>query len=196
MGAAAVGKTSLIKQCLYHCFSEDYEKTIEDSFFYKGDKFDLEIIDTSGSHNFPDMMKIAIMAGDVFVLVYSVEDWATFDRVGCIRKQITELRGADIPLIIVGNKADILEREVPVEVADSVVCIDWGCKYHDVSAKASAQACDVFNDVLKYFPALYGEKIVYHKEIIRLPLKRSSQKRRSKITSSIISFAKMVQEKI
>ncbi|XP_045177256.2 GTP-binding protein Di-Ras1-like [Mercenaria mercenaria] len=194
MGAAAVGKTSLIKQCLYHHFSDDYTRTIEDIFLYKGDKFSLEIIDTSGSHNFPEMMKIAIMAGDIFVVVFSVDDWTTFDRVAAIRKQITEMRGQDIPIIVVGNKADTQEREVPIEVADSVVCIDWGCKYHDTSANNTDQACEVFNEVLNYFPALYGEKIVHQKETVHLPT-RCTKRRKSKIRSSLQSFVKLIQEK-
>lgn len=195
MGAAAVGKTSLIKQCLFHDFTELYAKTIEDTFFYKGHNFDLEIIDTSGSHNFPEMIKIAIMAGDVFVLVFSVDDWATFDRVAAIRKQVTDLRGTDIPIVVVGNKADIPDREVPKEVADSIVCIDWGCKYHDISAKEADLASEVFDDILKFFPALYGQKIVYQKEIVQLPT-RCTQRRRSKIRSSVHSFVKMIKEKL
>jgi small GTP-binding protein len=194
MGAAAVGKTSLIKQCLYHQFSEQYTKTIEDVFHYNGDKFSLEIIDTSGSHNFPEMTKIAIMAGDVFVVVFSVDDIATFDRVSAIRNQVIEMRGQDIPIIVVGNKADVSNREVPAEVADSVVCIDWGCKYHDTSAKNTEQACGVFSEVLNCIPVLFGEKIVCQKETVHLP-RRCKERRKSKLRSSIQSLVKLIQDK-
>lgn len=194
MGAAAVGKTSLIKQCLYNQFSNDYTKTIEDVFLYTGNKFSLEIIDTSGSHNFPEMMNLAIMAGDVFVVVFSVEDIATFDRVAAIRNQIIEMRGPEMPIIVVGNKADAANREITTEVADSVVCIDWGCKYHDTSAKSSEQASDVFNDVLKCIPALFGEKIGCQKETVQLPT-RLKERRKSKLRSSFKSFVNMLQEK-
>ena len=158
MGAEGVGKTALINQCLNRTFTEKHKRTIEEQYFYSGHNFDVEILDTSGSYNFPDMMKIAIQQGDVFVLVFSVIDYKTFDRVSQLRKNIMDIRGR-VPMIIVGNKADEKDREVPYDIADAVASIDWNCTYHDVTAKDNDAVTAIFNDIFTHYPALCGEKI-------------------------------------
>jgi len=52
--------------------------------------------------------------GDGFLIVYSITSKPTFDRIEKFRHQITRVKDAeDIPIVIVGNKADkVQEREV------------------------------------------------------------------------------------
>ncbi|XP_052799436.1 GTP-binding protein Di-Ras1-like [Mya arenaria] len=160
LGASQVGKSAVVQQALSRNFPSEYRETIEEQLFYQGDGFLLEITDTSGSYNFPEMMRLSIGEGDVFLLVFSVTDWPSFDRITRLRQQIIELRGPDVPMIVIGNKTDLIEqREIAPEVVDSIVTIDWEAKYHETSAKSFDQVAEVFRDVFKCFPALYGERL-------------------------------------
>lgn len=187
LGASGVGKTALIHQALKTSFLQQYRETVEDTYFCKGDRFLLEIIDTSGSPNFPEMTKIAILEGDVFVLVFSVRDSSTFDRVMQLKKMITETRGEDVSIIVCGNKTDLPDREIPFAMADSVVCIDWGYKYHDVTATDHEKCCDVFTDALMTIPSLRHHRVsIKQGYVVDVPRRKRTLSR--KIRKSVSAF--------
>lgn len=119
MGAAKVGKTSLISQFLYGTFTEKYKRTVEEmhheEFCVSGVHLTLDILDTSGSYEFPAMRALSITSADAFILVYSIVDANTFEDVRLIRDQIIETKGTtEVPIVVVGNKFDLAndKREV------------------------------------------------------------------------------------
>jgi len=116
MGAARVGKSSLITQFLYGKFSSKYKRTVEEMhhgrFTVDGVKIDLDILDTSGAYEFPAMRALSISSADAFVLVYSVTDPETFQQAAAIRDQIVDTkRTADVPIVVVGNKLDLANAD-------------------------------------------------------------------------------------
>lgn len=121
MGAAKVGKTSLISQFLYGTFSEKYKRTIEEmhhaEFSVTGVHLTLDILDTSGSYEFPAMRALSISSADAFILVYSVVDASTFEDVRLIRDQIIETKGTtEVPIVVVGNKFDLANDQRQVRI--------------------------------------------------------------------------------
>ncbi|KAK3793095.1 hypothetical protein RRG08_038600 [Elysia crispata] len=162
MGAAGVGKTAIVSQFLYDHFVSEYKETIEElhrgEYNMNGAHLTLDILDTSGSHSFPAMRKLAIDNGDAFVLVYSVEDENTFQEVTTLREQILEERGeSDVPIVIVANKTDVggTCRTILPETAESLVCLDWGNGYVEASAKENINIVGIFKEILRQSKVRY-----------------------------------------
>jgi len=124
MGAAKVGKSSLICQFLYATFSPKYKRTVEEmhhgDFSVGGVTLTLDILDTSGAYEFPAMRALSMSSADAFILVYDVNDASTFEEVRALRDQIHETKGGTaVPIVVVGNKVDLADerREVGPDVS-------------------------------------------------------------------------------
>lgn len=93
LGAAKVGKSSIIQQFLYDQFSKRYNRTIEDLYMAEynlssGASLTLEILDTTGSYQFPAMRALSISNGNAFLLVYSVDDEDSWKELKELRQQV------------------------------------------------------------------------------------------------------------
>lgn len=92
-GAARVGKSTIIKQFLFNQFTKRHIKTVED--FYVSDynlstgaSLTLEILDTSGTFQFPAMRALSISHGNAFLLVFSVHDEESWKEIEELRQQV------------------------------------------------------------------------------------------------------------
>lgn len=114
MGGAEVGKTCLVSRLLYEKFLQEYKATVEEMhiglFEMNGLPITLDILDTSGSLEFPAMRRLSISTGDAFILVYSVDKPASFREVERLRKEILDEKAETmtrVPIVIVANKVDL-----------------------------------------------------------------------------------------
>jgi len=162
MGAAAVGKTCIVQRMLYEQFVTDYKATVEQlysqRYLLNGTSITLELLDTSGAYEFPAMRKLSISTADAFILVYSVDDAASFDEVSRLRLQIIKQKQNELtPIVIVGNKADVSERVVNFEMAESTALIDWENGYVEASAKDNVNVTAIFNELLRQTNVEHGD---------------------------------------
>ncbi|XP_049540137.1 ras-related protein Rap1 [Anopheles darlingi] len=158
MGAAKVGKSSLITQFLYSSFSPKYKRTVEEMhhghFSVGGVNLTLDILDTSGSYEFPAMRALSISSADAFILVYDVTDSGTFEEVKAIREQIHEIKSTTaVPIVVVGNKTDLSEededlRQVARDTTESLVTVDWENGFVEASAKLNRNVTQIFKELL------------------------------------------------
>jgi small GTP-binding protein len=93
MGGCGVGKTSIITRYLEEEFTTNYKPTIEDLYTrtlsLEGNQvFQLEILDTTGSNEFPVMRDMAIEQGDVFMIVFDVKESRSFQEASDIKNTI------------------------------------------------------------------------------------------------------------
>lgn len=96
LGAAKVGKTAIIQQFVHDRLPKKHKKTVEDLFVAEynipnGDSLTFEILDTAGSYEFPAMRALSISNGDAFLLVYSVDDEGSWERIEDLRNQVCEI---------------------------------------------------------------------------------------------------------
>ncbi|EDO27138.1 predicted protein, partial [Nematostella vectensis] len=156
-GASSVGKTSLILRFLGYAFNDDYSPTIEDFFikhvFFNNETYELQIIDTSGTYEFPAMRKVDIAKGDAFVLVYSQDHPESFTKLNRYRSEILEGGKNRHPCIVVCNKNDLpLATHLGVLTdhrglrisAQHLVQTEWQSLWIDCSAKENSQVEDIF----------------------------------------------------
>lgn len=98
---------------------------------------------------------LPFFAGDVFILVFSLDNRESFDEVKRLQKQILEVKSclknktketADLPMVICGNKNDHSElyRQVRSEEAEKLVSSDENCAYFEVSAKKNTNVNEMF----------------------------------------------------
>ncbi|XP_043946417.1 GTP-binding protein Rhes-like [Protopterus annectens] len=156
LGAAGVGKTSLIRRFLLDTFETKYRRTVDElhikEYNISGMKMQMDILDTSGSYDFPAMRKLSIKNSDAFALVYAVDDAVSFETVKSLRDEILEIKEDNklIPVVVVGNKCDN-KGELQVSSKDivSTVEVEWNNKHIETSAKTNENVAEIFSELLQ-----------------------------------------------
>ncbi|GMR54339.1 hypothetical protein PMAYCL1PPCAC_24534 [Pristionchus mayeri] len=132
VGAKRVGKTAILRQvaCIEDITKKPYHPTIEDTYqvlLEDGDK-PREILifhDTAGiPENGPVELKRAyLQVADAFVLVYSVTDHESFNKMDMLKKAIDKhyaKEKKEVPVVVLGNMTDLPGRKV-----DSEFALNW-----------------------------------------------------------------------
>ncbi|KAG8446113.1 hypothetical protein GDO86_013834 [Hymenochirus boettgeri] len=156
LGSAGVGKTSLIRRFLLDAFDPKHRRTVEElhSTEYEatcGTQVKIEILDTSGSYEFPAMRKLNMQSGDAFALIYTVDDPESFENVKRLREEILETKGdKSPPIVVVANKKDSAgDPKVSWEEALTTVELDWNHRLLETSAKENLNVNEVFRELLR-----------------------------------------------
>ncbi|XP_075037576.1 ras-related protein Rap-2c-like [Mixophyes fleayi] len=160
MGAAGVGKTSLIQRLLSDRFESRHRRTVEEVHCLDPEpqslQLRIEIVDTSGSYSFPAMQKLRIQQGDAFALVFSLADLDSFQEVERLREQIVQIKGeTDVPIVVVGNQTDLfpgVESEAGQLMslqAAATAELEWDSGYVETSAKLNHRVQHVFEELLR-----------------------------------------------
>ncbi|KAK7507936.1 hypothetical protein BaRGS_00000901, partial [Batillaria attramentaria] len=165
-----VGKTSLVQRFLFNRFDDNYTPTIEDFhrkvYRIRGVPYRLDILDTSGIPPFPAMRRLSFITGDLFVLVFSIDNRESFNEVIQLREQILECKrnchkvGATnllhIPMVIVANKCDRESHRVidPSDV-EALLAGQPNCTCVETSAKKNTNVDEVFKQLftIAHLPA-------------------------------------------
>ena len=117
VGSGGVGKSCITVRFVQGKFIKKYDPTIED-FYRKQIDVDaeavmLDILDTAGQEEFSALRDSYMRTGDGFILVYAVNSSTSFDDCNKLRSQILRIKEKEnVPMILVGNKCDIEERDV------------------------------------------------------------------------------------
>lgn len=174
-GDSGVGKTSLINRLLEIEFNPDHVPTVEDfhvkHLAFKNKTCELQIIDTSGTYQFPAMRRVDMDKADAVVLVYSMDRPESFTKLERYMEEIHESKTAtkdfEKPIIVVSNKSDLPDLNEPKFIDQrglntSVgmhLAAKYGCHWFKASAKLGDNVEDAFYKVLDcLFKALAKEK--------------------------------------
>ncbi|KAL1005615.1 hypothetical protein UPYG_G00061370 [Umbra pygmaea] len=164
LGAPRVGKTSILRRYLRDGFAEEYQPTSEDflrkMFHIRGETYQIDILDASGERSFPAKRRLSILTGDIFLLVFSLDDRSSFDEVCSLRAEIlaakTKLlkpsrpgQSARVPTVVCANKVDLSPEDRVVSQDEVRQALGDDYAYFETSAKDSTNLEEVFEALAK-----------------------------------------------
>ncbi|KAI9662003.1 MAG: GTP-binding protein [Alyxoria varia] len=156
LGSRSVGKSSLTVQYVDGHFVESYYPTVENTFSktikYKGQEFSTEIVDTAGQDEYSILNSKHFIGIHGYMILYSVGSRVSFDMVKVIRHKILSHLGAEwVPLVVVGNKADLPKEQRQVAYAEGqAMATEFKCAWVETSARKN-------DNVAKAFETMVGE---------------------------------------
>ena len=160
LGEGRVGKTSLLQRFVNNTFDSDCISTTK-ATMYANSKIDvgnnitadISIWDTAGQERYHALGPIYYRDAHGAVLAYDITDKDSFDKVKVWLKELYQVVGEDINIVVVGNKCD-LERERKVNKKDAE---EWaqlhGAQHFLCSAKLGLKVADVFTSLAKSISA-------------------------------------------
>ncbi|XP_026883410.2 GTP-binding protein Rhes [Electrophorus electricus] len=161
LGAPRVGKTSILRRFLRDGFEEQYEPTSEDFhrklYHIRGETYQIEILDASGERDFPAKRRLSILTGDIFLLVFSLDDRSSFEEVCALWSEITTAKSAllkskgkaNVPTVVCANKVDLPTEQHAVSRMEVHSAFADGCAFFETSAKDSVNLEQVFEALAK-----------------------------------------------
>ena len=176
LGSGGVGKTSLLRSFLEQTFIEKHVPTLDDYYVHTmavdGTHFTVCFVDTAGSYSFPVMRKLALESSQGFIVVYALDNVASFEEAVHTMEEISALRENSeglVPVILVGNKLDIdvNEREVTARQGHGAlsVLLRLEGEYIETSAKTDFRVENVFMEMIRTL--IYNAREVNKKRLAK-----------------------------
>ena len=161
-----VGKTSILRRYIENKFMTSHLATIGVDFRTKalnicGKNVKLKIWDTAGQERYHNITNQMYKGADGIILVYSVIDESSFQKITELLEQITSnITDDEISIILLGNKCDLegraITKEQGKEKADSL-----NIKYYETSALDGRGINEAFEELAKEI--MTKKAIINHK---------------------------------
>lgn len=143
-------------------FNTEHLSTLQASFVTKKvtlpdeRRAQLNIWDTAGQERFHALGPIYYRGSDGALLVYDITDQDSFLKVKSWVRELKQMRGSEIELVIVGNKTDLEDQrtvsyEIAMRYARTV-----GAQYVETSAKENESVTEVFELLTQMMVARRG----------------------------------------
>ena len=153
IGDSEVGKTSVLSRYTKDIFNLNYLATAGIEFFTKDDIIDnkkirIELWDPAGQEKFHSLTAGFFRNAEGIIVMFDVTNPISFENIRNWVESIKAHMSSEIgiiPVIIVGNKIDLIEREIKTEEADEY-CRELGYKYFETSARTGENV----NQTIKY----------------------------------------------
>ncbi|NWR07105.1 REM1 protein, partial [Paradoxornis webbianus] len=166
LGDPGVGKTSLV-----NLFAGVQERDLLDQhggaayerrLIVDGEETTLLVLDTWEPEQRGEESQCrshCLQIGNAYIIVYSVTDRDSFESASELRIQLRRARQAeDIPIILVGNKTDLVRcREVSEEEGQACAAV-FDCKFIETSAALQHNVDELFEGVVRQIRLRQGGK--------------------------------------
>uniref|UniRef100_A0A3B5QN43 small monomeric GTPase n=2 Tax=Xiphophorus TaxID=8082 RepID=A0A3B5QN43_XIPMA len=157
MGTESVGKSMTVRLLTRRFIGEYGDISIySQSFIVDGREVTLNIWDSPYSQDLSveaSHLHKKIQWADGFVLVYSICDRASFNAISRLVQKIKSTRDCfsrdKVPIVIVGNKKDLLHRRTVLSEEGRMLALSMDCLFYEVSAAENYHSVvSVFNGLV------------------------------------------------
>jgi len=155
IGDSGVGKSSLLYRFTDQDWNPHYIATIGVDFkvmtFERQNKVvKLQLWDTAGQERFRTITHAYYRGSHGIVVVYDVTNRETFDDIRHWLEDVRKYGADDVPMIIVGNKADMVKhRQVSTEEGQALAA-SLVCDHFETSAKDDVGVEVAFNKIVHH----------------------------------------------
>ena len=165
LGDSHVGKSSLIVKYIENKFSNTYMSTIGFDLKHKqinlkdGTEAKIMIYDTAGQERFKSLAANYIKKANGILLVYDIADHSTFENIGMWMESITEEKGDKLPIVLVGNKADLEDERQVLYKEGKDLAENKGFHFYETSCKNGTNVTECFLDLAELVYEKSGKKL-------------------------------------
>ena len=149
LGEVATGKTSLINVYFGLSFETELQTTLTPSVSQKGlqingNSYQIHIWDTAGQEKYRAMTKMFIKGTQIVIFVYDVTEEFTFTELDFWVKTVEEVLGKGPQLAVVGNKIDLVDKQVVDKEKGEEYANKIGAMFYETSAKEDSKGFQNF----------------------------------------------------
>lgn len=162
LGDGSVGKSACIERFCSNNFTEENLSTIGCDRKVKKIPLEngkialIELWDTAGQERYRSITKNMFKSADAICLVYSITDRKSFENVSNWINDIENQCSKDIPLLLCGNKIDLVDkRQVTIEEGQQLET-KFKIKVYETSCKEDINIKEAFKALIK---EIYQKKI-------------------------------------
>lgn len=151
LGAASVGKTSIVNRYFSNKFSLSQETTIGAAYYsIKKDRIKLEIWDVAGQERYQSLIPMYYRNSKAAIVIFDLSDNNSFNKAKYWIKELKKNINEDIVIILVGNKFDLNIKKV--KIGDiNLYCSLEKIKYFECSAKLNMNVDIIFDHIINIF---------------------------------------------
>ncbi|XP_061568463.1 GTP-binding protein Rhes [Cololabis saira] len=155
LGARRVGKSNILRRFLGEDYEEHYEPTVEDFytklFLIGGKAYQIDLLDAAGEREFPAKRRLSILTGDIFLVVFSLDDRESLnealvllDEIKAAKAKLLKCAHPAVPVVVCGNKADLGAHKVQVGRSEVGQILGEDVPFFETSAKSGSGLEGVF----------------------------------------------------
>ena len=167
LGDSGVGKTSLVKHEINNAFNGERDSTIIFEHSFKnfgimGKTIRLQIWDTCGKEVYHSSMKNFYRSALCIVVVFSLEDSDSFNKVNQWIEEIQDNNSDDSIIVLIGNKCDLTQpRKIQRETIEDYCKKNRIENYFEASAKTGENVHELFKTIVKKLFIKFAMPIIY-----------------------------------
>ncbi|KAG3272071.1 GTPase ERas [Ictidomys tridecemlineatus] len=147
VGASGVGKSALTIQMTHQCFVEDHDPTIQDSYWKEvaldRGGYILNVLDTAGQETHRALRDQCLAVGDGVLGVFALDDPSSLTQLQQIWATWSPRHPQ--PLVLVGNKCDLVTSTGDAHAAAIALAQSWGAPFVETSAKTRQGVEEAFS---------------------------------------------------